>query len=195
MVADDSKYGYRDSLIRNFAKFDISVAETSNSDGTWVECEGQLFYNRSHFDSMLRDKEEVFRFIWENRVPLKIAKDGYVAVENVRPCYRMGPDGFILHETIAEYVQILTLNVDELKAAVDIDPPPDMPGWMRVEIFGGASLVFDEYGRLKYQIGNRLENAVRQTARLKYLWESGYYDRPARDSSHFAEAHLARATA
>jgi len=70
-----------------------------------------------------------------------------------------------------------------------------MPGWMRVEIFGGASLVFDEYGRLKYQIGNRLENAVRQTARLKYLWESGYYDRPARDSSHFAEAHLARATA
>jgi hypothetical protein len=195
VVADDSKYGYRDSLIRNFAKFDISVAETSNPDGTWIECNAQLFYNRSHFDSMLRDKEEVFRFIWENRVPLKIAKDGYVEVENVRPCYRIGPDGFILHETIAEYVQILTLNVDELNAAVDIDPPPDMPGWMRVEIFGGASLVFDEYGRLKYQIGNRLENAKRQTARLKYLWESGYYDRPARDRSHFAEAHLARATA
>jgi hypothetical protein len=195
VIADDSKYGYRDSLIRNFAKFDISVAEGSNPDGTWLECDAQLLYSRSHFDSMLRDKEEVFRFIWENRGPLKIAKDGYVEVENVRPCYRIGPDGFILHETVAEYVQILTLNVDELKAAVGIDPPPDMPGWMRVEIFGGGALVFDEYGRLKYQIGNCLENAKRQTARLQYLWDCGFYDRPSRDSSRFAEAHLSRATA
>lgn len=195
VVADDSKYGYRDSLIRNFEKFDISPAGSAKPDGTWLQCDAQLLYSRSHFDSMLRDREEVFRFIWENREPLKIAKDGYVEVENVRPCYRIGPDGFILRETVAEYVQILTLNVDELKAAVDIDPPPDMPGWMRVEIFGGGALIFDEYGRLKYQIGNRLENANRQTARLKYLWESGFFDQPSREASHFAEAHLARATA
>lgn len=194
VVPDDSKYGYRDSLIRNFTKFDILPAESSKGDGTWVECEAQLLYTRTHFDSMLRDKEEVFRFIWENRGPLKIAKDGYVEVENVRPCYRIGPDGFILHETVAEYVQILTLNVDELKAAIGINPPADMPGWMRVQIFGGASLIFNEYGRLKYQIGNRLENAKRQTARLNYLWESGYYDRPTAGNSQFAEAHLARAT-
>ena len=66
-------------------------------------------YSRSHFNSMLRDKEEVFRFIWENRDTLAVEKDGYVEVENVRPCYRIGPDQFILHETVAEYVQILTL--------------------------------------------------------------------------------------
>jgi hypothetical protein len=128
-------------------------------------------------------------------VPLDIAKDGYVEIENVRPCYRIGPDGFILHETVAEYVQILTLNVDELKAAAGIDPPPDMPGWMRVEIFGGGALIFNEYGQLKYQIRNRLENAERQAARLQYLWNSGFYDQPSKDSSHFAEAHLARALA
>lgn len=109
--------------------------------------------------------------------------------------YRIGPDGFILHETVAEYVQILTLNVDELKAAIDIDPPPEMPGWLRVEIFGGGALIFNEYGQLKYQIGNRLENAKRQTARLQYLWDSGFYDRSSKENSHFAEAHLARATA
>jgi hypothetical protein len=195
VVADDSKYGYRDSLIRNFSKFGVAVAEGTNPDGTWVQCRAPLMYSRSHFDSMLRDKEEVFRFIWENRVSLEIAKDGYVEVENVRPSFRIGPDGFILHETVAEYVQILTLNVDELKAAVDIDPPPDMPGWMRVEVFGGGALIFNEYGQLKYQIRNRIENAKRQTARLQYLWKSGFYDRPSKDSSPFAEIHLARALA
>jgi hypothetical protein len=193
VVADDSKYGYRDSLIRNFKEFDVAVAEGANPDGTWVQFAAPLVYSRSHFDSMLRDKEEVFRFIWENRVPLGIATDGYVEVENVRPCYRIGPDGFILHETVAEYVQILTLSVDELKGAIDVAPPPDMPGWMRVQIFGGGALIFNEYGQLKYQIGNRLENAKRQTDRLRYLWDSGFYDRPSKDSSHFAEAHLARA--
>jgi hypothetical protein len=195
VIADDSKYGYRNSLVRNFKKFDIAVADGTNPDGTWIQCSTQLLYSRSHFDSMLRDKEEVFRFIWENRDPLTIASNGYVEVENVRPSYRIGPDGFILHETVAEYVQILTLNVDELKAAVNIDPPPDMPGWMRVEIFGGGALIFNEYGQLKYQIGNRLESAARQTARLQYLWNSGFYDRASKDSSHFAEAHLARALA
>jgi hypothetical protein len=75
VVADDSKYGYRDSLIRNFREFDVAVAEGTNPDGTWVQFAAPLVYSRSHFDSMLRDKEEVFRFIWENRVPLGIATD------------------------------------------------------------------------------------------------------------------------
>ena len=105
VVPDDSKYGYRDSLIQSFRNFDIAVAEGTNPDGTWLRCDAQLVYSRSHFNSMLRDKEEVFQFIWENRGPLNIAKEGYVEVENVRPCYRIGPDGFILRETVAEYVQ------------------------------------------------------------------------------------------
>jgi hypothetical protein len=195
VVADDSKYGYRDALIANFKSFGIKVAERTNRDGTWVQHTAPLVYGRSHFDSMLRDKEEVFRFIWENRDALGIAKDGYVEVENVRPCFRIGPDGFILHETVAEYVQKLTLNVDELKAAVDVDPPEDMPGWMRVELFGGGALIFNEYGQLKYQISNRLENARRQTERLRHLWNSGFYDRDSKGRSHFAEAHLMRALA
>ena len=58
---------------------------------------------------MLRDREEVFRFIWENRLELKIRDDSYIEVQSVRPCIRIGPDGFVLHETVAEYIQILTL--------------------------------------------------------------------------------------
>ncbi len=74
---------------------------------------------------MLRDREEVFRFIWENRGTdgLEIHKDGYVEVQSVRPCTRIGPDGFVLRETVAEYVQILTLRADELPAALKITPP------------------------------------------------------------------------
>ena len=41
--------------------------------------------------------------------------DSYVEVQSVRPSVRVGPDGFVLHETVAEYVQILTLQADELR--------------------------------------------------------------------------------
>ena len=81
-----------------------------------------------------------------------------------------------------------------MKDALDIDPPRDMPHWMRVRIFGGGALIFNEYGQLKYQIRNRIEDSKGQTARLKYLWETGYFDRAPDDRSHFAALHLARAT-
>ncbi|HWM29570.1 MAG TPA: hypothetical protein VNQ14_14005 [Woeseiaceae bacterium] len=88
----------------------------------------------------------------------------------------------------------MTLQVGELKDALDIDPPKDMPHWKRVRIFGGGALIFNEYGQLKYQIRNRIEDSTGQSARLKYLWESGYFDREPDDKSHFAALHLARAT-
>ena len=200
VVPDDSRYGYRDALIANFAAYDIRPARYADKGGVWRRSNSEMVYSRTHFDSMLRDKEEVFRFIWENRDKdrLDIHKDGYVEVQSVRPCSRIGPDGFILHETVAEYVQILTLRVDELKA-FGIKAPKEMldgrTKWRRVRLFGGAALIFDEYGKLKYQIRNRLEDTKRQQARLAYLWETGFFDRAAEDGekSHFAELHLARA--
>jgi hypothetical protein len=197
VVPDDSRFNYRETLVRSFAAYGIPPDSNADKDGTWRRCNLDLIYGRTHFDSMLRDKEEVFRFLWENRKALDILREGYVEVETVRPSYRIGPDGFILRETVAEYVQIMTLEVGELKAALDIDPPEDMLheiGWKRVRIFGGGALIFNEYGQLKYQIRNRIEDAMRQTARLKYLWESGHFDQQQDDRSHFAELHLARAT-
>jgi hypothetical protein len=197
VVPDDSRFNYRRTLIDSFAAYGIPPDSDADSDGTWSRCNLDLVYSRTHFDSMLRDKEEVFRFLWENRKALDILREGYVEVEAVRPSYRIGPDGFILRETVAEYVQILTLQVDELKAALKIDPPEDMLreiGWKRVRIFGGGALIFNEYGQLKYQIRNRVEDAKRQTARLKYLWENGFFDRQQDNRSNFAALHLARAT-
>lgn len=193
VVPDDTKYGYREALLENFKAYDIKPAEGADADGIWKRFSRELVYGRTRFDSMLRDKEEVFRFIWENRKALEIDEDGYVEVQSVRPCIRVGPDGFVLRETVAEYVQILTLTVGELKAALKIDPPEDMPHWRRVRLFGGGALIFDEYGQLKFQIRNTLEDAKRQTARLHYLWEVGFFDSPIDQRSHFATQHLARA--
>ena len=193
IVPDDSKYGYRKALLENFRAYDIGHADDAGPDGTWSRWEGELVYSRSHFDSMLRDKEEVARFLWENQRAFELHPDAYIQVESVRPCSRIGPDGFILRETVAEYVQLMTLTAGELRAALKIKPPPEMARTERVRIYGGGALVFDEYGQLKYQIRNCIEDATRQTERLRYLWETGYFDQPPDPASHFARMHLARA--
>jgi hypothetical protein len=193
VVPDDSKFGYRDALLKNFKAYDIGLAEDADADGIWKRFDKELAYGRTRFDSMLRDKEEVFRFLWENRVPLEIDERGYVEVQSVWPCIRLGPDGFVLRETVAEYIEILTLTVGELKAALKIDPPEGMPHWRRLRLFGGGALVFDEYGQLKYQIRNTLAETDRQQARLNYLWQTGFFDEPVDSTSSFASLHLARA--
>jgi hypothetical protein len=192
VVPDDSKYGYRGALLRSFADYDIRPAAQADHGGVWKRFDKPLRYNRTHFDSMLRDKEEVFRFIWENRPALGIGENGYIEVETVCPSRRVGPDGFILHETIAEFVQILTVQVGELKG-FGITPPKGMPKWRRVRLFGGGALIFDEYGQVKYMIGNSVDNYRRQGERLRYLWNAGYFDQAQGSKSQFAQLHLARA--
>ncbi len=201
VVPDDTKYNYRDALLRNFEAFDIRPAEGADTDGTWKRCDRTLIYSRTHFDSILRSSEEVFRFIWENRGKdgLDINEDGYVEVESVFPSIRIGPDGFVLRETIAEYVQILTLRADELPRTLGITAPKSIPGWRRIRIFGGGALVFDEYGQLKYQISNRIEDTQRQQSRLNYLADIGFFEtqpEPRQSTgnlSPFAQLHLDRA--
>lgn len=197
VVPDDSAYGYRRALLKNFKAYGIEPAGETDKDGTWKRCGAELIYSRNHFESMARDPEEVFRFLWENRDPLKINKDSYVEVQSVRPSIRIGPDGFVLHETVAEYIQILTLQANELNT-LGIEPPPDVSGFRRIRIFGGGALIFDEYGQLKYQIANRIENVKRQQARLNYLSDIGFFDKEPEPrplsgpQSQFAELHRTR---
>jgi hypothetical protein len=193
VVPDDSKYNYRDALLANFAKFDIAPARGTDPDGVWTPFTKPLQFSRVHFQSMLRDKEEVFRFIWENRETLKIDARGYVEVESVRPSTRVAPDGFILNETVAEYVEILTIRADELKM-LNLAAPDGMPKDTRLRIFSGGALVFSEYGHLKYQISNSLKSHERQQARLNYLWRTGFFQQQQDAKSYFARLHFARAT-
>jgi hypothetical protein len=167
---------------------------------------------------MKSDKDEVFRFIWDNRKALNLQTDAYAKVLSVRPCLRTGIDGFVLRETVAEYYQVARLTPDELEqkkialpsgfiehleklkaerdakraakiaranaangagaqpATEDDDGAPPEAGLDDDEfvtaVYGGGVLIFDEYGRLKYHVRNKIFGS-QQEERLRYLWEAG----------------------
>jgi hypothetical protein len=201
VVPDQGQYNYRQALLKSFADYGIESARGTDKDGTWRRCQADLLYGRNHFQAMLRDREEVFRFIWENRRALNVRKDSYIEVQSVRPSIRIGPDGFVLHETVAEYIQILTLWTGELRTVLKLTPPKEIPSNRRIRIFGGGVLIFNEYGQLKYHIPDRLENLERerQVERLRCLAASGFFEEPAAprpetgSQSRFADLHRARA--
>ena len=193
LVPDDTKYGYRKILLKSFADYGVEPASINSADGSWEGCDAKLTYDRSHFESMMRDPDEVFRFVWENREALKLHEQAYTKVISVRPCLRIGPDGFALRETVAEYIQMMTIQAQELQY---FDPPIGKPEgldrYREVTIYGGGALILDEYGRLKYHVNNRVANVGRQTPRLKYLWKCGYFDVATGTRTAFARLHLNR---
>ena len=108
--------------------FDITHAAGADADGTWKLFDKELMLQPTHFDSMLRDPEEVFRFIWENRTALEDRRRRLCSrCSRCGPRIRIGPDGFVLRETVVEYVQIMTLQARELKALLNIKPPRGSP--------------------------------------------------------------------
>ncbi|HZA38445.1 MAG TPA: hypothetical protein VE486_04835 [Candidatus Baltobacteraceae bacterium] len=204
---DDSVYRFRNALVESFARYGIKPSSPygGNETGVWgspeEETNQQLSYARSHFEPMQRDADEVFRFIWENREALDLYEGVYTQVQSVRPCVRIDEDGFTLRETVAEYVQILRLMPAELTKAGYTQPDlAFLPDDREVALYGGGTLIFDEWGRLKYHIHNRLKDTKRQSERLQYLAEAGYYllRRPQTEAvriggqGHFARLHLNR---
>lgn len=177
---NDSRYRFRDILRESFVSYGIDPASkgTEADPGIWCSPSATLNFDAVHFESMQRDRDEVFRFIWENRKSLQLYENAYTRVLSVRPCLRIGPDGFALRETVAEFMQILNLQAFELKR-LQIAVPEDMPKDEEITLYGGGTLIFDEYGRLKYHVSNRLNNRERQTRRLEYLWQFGYFRDPS----------------
>lgn len=196
----DDKYCMRSKLFEWFVKFGIlgeEKAQAGREPGTWDPPEfPELFlYDRTHFESMKSDKDEVFRFLWENRKLLKLNEDANTKVCSVRPCVRIGRDGFILQETVVEYVQEMNLFARELgRRGVQI--PEDMPGDTEVTLYGGNALIFDEYGHVKYNIGNSILDPARdsvqrkQSDRLRYLWRAGAFTENRSEMSPFRQIHL-----
>jgi hypothetical protein len=145
-------------------------------------------------------------------------------VLSVRPCVRIGPDGFTLRETVVEYYQVARLTPEELRR-VGVALPEDYVAELRKEeaairarrarsrpatepgdgetgdiddgadgddlttpIYGGAVLIFDEYGQLKYRVHNDVFGG-RQAGRLQYLWDTGQLA-IGRDGSRLRAARL-----
>ena len=191
----DAKYKFRKTLRESFAGYGIMPAGkgTAIEPGIWNSAkEDEFNYGRTHLESIQRDRDEVFRFIWDNRKALRLYEGAYSRVLSVRPCLRIGPDGFALRETVAEYMQMIVLAAKELRA-LQIELPKGMPADQQITLYGGGALIFNEYGRLKYHINNRIDNAGRQTNRLKYLWRFGYFKRGEAAFRDFSYLHQQRA--
>lgn len=192
---NDSKYEFRRILRESFSSYGIMPASrgTATEPGIWHSPKSNYNYGRTHLESIQRDRDEVFRFIWDNRKALHLYEGAYSRVLSVRPCLRIGPDGFALRETVAEYMQMLTLDSKELKA-LRINVPRDVPADQPITLYGGGALIFNEYGGLKYHINNRIDNYQRQAKRLKYLSRFGFFKTGEAAFRNFANLHQRRTT-
>jgi hypothetical protein len=184
-------------LLESFARFGVKPAApgTPTEPGIWDSAANlPLSFTRTHFESLERDPDEVFSFVWENRRYLKVHEEAYSRVLSVRPCLRVAADGFPLRETVAEFYQVLQLTAVELPR-LQLKVPEGMPPSTRVSLYGGNALVFDEYGQLKFNIHNSIRDTERQQRRLDYLWEYGFFAPVGATANPFATMHLRRAMA
>ena len=198
---DDSKYHFRDHLVMSFKRYGIAPASSGNGErGLWQAPSEALDYHRTHFEAMQRDPDEVFRFVWENRGPLGLFEDAYTRILTVRPCIRIAPDdGFPLRETVVQCMQHLEVEASALRR-LGIAKPAEMPGETPVKLQGGITLIFDEYGQLKFAISNQLHDRRRpevqaqQSRRLQHLWDYGHFNRGASLTRRFSAMHRLRST-
>jgi hypothetical protein len=190
---DDVRYELRRILLQSFRAYGIEPASDEGGQGLWKPAPPNLRYERTHFDAMKRDPDEVFRFVWENRKALRLCDEAFTRVISLRPCMRAAPDGFILHETVAELMQILEVRAGEL-GAYRIQKPEGMPDSQEVRLYGGGALIFDEYGHLKFYVHNNVLRAKRQGPRLDYLWRSGAFKKGASAFRRLSSLHRQRAT-
>jgi len=196
LCPEDKPYGYRAILMECFAEFGINPTSTATGPepGVWGTGTGdkEIRFVAGNMESMRWNPESIFRLIWENYDVLDIPRDIFMRVNSVRPVQRIGPDGFMLRETVAEYYQ---LNKKADKAdlrKLDIEVPGFMGDSDTVELVGGGTLIFDEYGRLKFHIHNRISNAKDQHNRLMSLWRRGGLRPPNKGALHFADLHSRR---
>jgi len=194
-VPDDSRYRYRDTLRRSFAAWGIRPTSDPDGDGCWLAFAGPVDHGNIRFESLQRNADEAFRFIWQNAGALRLDTDAYTHVTGVRPIARVAPDGLIVRETVVDFMQILSVRSNEL-GGLGLRKPPQMPTFRQVRLYGGAVLVFNEYGQLKFSVGNGVRNVARQQKRLDHLAESGFFDYPdetAFSRGFFSRMHLTRA--
>lgn len=195
MLPDDGRYGYRQVIRDSFAAWNIRPAPTADAEGCWRAFDQRLNYAHIRFESLQRNADEAFRFIWNNAQALKLSPNAYCEVTGVRPIARTAPDGLIVRETVVDYVQMLSVRSDEL-AALGLSKPPEMPEFREVRLYGGGVLIFDEYGTLKFSIGNDVCDMPRQQARLDHLGSVGFFEyRSETEFSRgfFSRLHLNRA--
>jgi hypothetical protein len=198
-VAPDDRHDYRGKLVAAFGSFGIKPS----LGGRVIDLTGGGFvplYHGLNFGALRTDPDEVYRFLWENARALGVDTTYYTHVEAVRPSVRVGPDGLVVNEAVADYVQMLELEAHEFAGLAGVDPsmlPDGVAPDTKLQLLGGGTLIFDQFGRAKYHVSKPLHDWARQVRRLDYLARAGFVDTKGRlgfsisapAGQRFAELH------
>jgi hypothetical protein len=128
-------------------------------------------YEHLNYAAMRTSPEEIYQFIWNNAAILEIDVRLTTVVERVLTSTRIGPDGLVVTDLLADYTQRVRGPVEDLPAG--IDAPEGMTGDTMVELWGGGVLVFDQFGRFRLHQRKPILEKRRQTDRLAYLFTRG----------------------
>jgi hypothetical protein len=190
-LAPDDQHHYRDALQTAFAGFGIAPPEHNILDEDGVAAPARkrrprtlgIRYEHLNLAALRTSPDELFSFLWNN-APLLGVDVGYpTRVERVLTSTRVGPDGLVVTEILADYTQNLRTTVADLPAH-GIHPPREAPPDAVVELWGGGVLVFDQFGRFRLHQRQPLLDGRRQKRRLRRLFAPGA---PAADPTRSAE--------
>ena len=170
-VVPDDDLGYRRLLVDGFGRAGIRRPADRVTDV--LDAELPPHYLGINFAGLRNDRDEVFRFLWQNARRLDVATKYYTVIESVLPTQRIGPDGLIVPESVATYVQTADMSAREFVNESGLQLSPDIDPDAAVQLFGGGTLIFDQFGRLKLHIYKRLDDWRRQKRRLEYLAGTG----------------------
>jgi hypothetical protein len=189
-LAPDDDHHYRDVLTGTFAAFGItppphrildqdrlpSRRRQEPPDAAYPQdpdTDAALGVRYEHLNlvALRSSPEEVYQFIWNNAAALGIDVRFPTRVERVLASTRVGPDGLIVNEILADYVQTLHTTAANLPPGMHV--PAGMAPETVVELWGGGVLVFDQFGRFRLHQRQPLLDLDRQDRRLQYLYDHG----------------------
>ena len=95
-----------------------------------------------------------------------------------------------MSEVVVDYVQELIVTRAEFEKLATPTRPGQptvalpstdiLPSQTKLKLYGGGTIIFDEFGAVKYQRFKRLDDWARQGRRLQYLVERGLWDTKGR---------------
>ncbi len=170
-AAPTDAHGYRPTLTEAFKAFGIESRGRMLDLGAM----GTIDYRGLNAVELRNRQDELFRFLWQNARDVGLETDYYATVDDLRPSVRVSPEGFLLQETVATYRQMLNGTVGEIRAlskrlsGKEMAVPAGLPDRTKLQIHGGASIIFDQFGRSKHQLSKPIFDWDRQARRLDFL--------------------------
>jgi hypothetical protein len=136
--------------------------------------EPRIRYQHLNFAALRSSPEEVFAFMWNNAAALGLDLRLATRVDQVHESTRVGPDGLIVTEVLADYTQWIGTTAGRLPKGMT--RPAEMDEAARVELWGGGVLVFDQFGRFRLHQRKLVLDIDRQQRRLDDLFRRGLSD-------------------